>query len=83
MRDDAAACLPATAATTSWGTPALDLPAGAAEVLRARGVATATIDVCTREDERLFSHRRAPGEGRFAGLVWRADPDATTPRGDA
>ena len=83
MRADAAARLPATAATTSWGTPALDLPAGAAEVLRARGVAAATIDVCTREDERLFSHRRAPGEGRFAGLVWRADPDATTPRGDA
>ncbi|MBD4382046.1 copper oxidase, partial [Xanthomonas citri pv. citri] len=48
-----------------------------------RGVATATIDVCTREDERLFSHRRAPGEGRFAGLVWHTDPDATTPRGEA
>ncbi len=71
MRRDGAARIPATDSTTSWGTPALDLPAGAAAVLDRLGVRVHRDDRCTFEDERLFSHRRAPGEGRFAGVVWR------------
>ena len=71
MRDESVARLPEAAAETSWGTPSLDLPAGAHAVLTARGVDVERIDRCTVEDELLFSHRRAPGRGRFAGLVWR------------
>jgi polyphenol oxidase len=71
LRRDGAARIPATDSTTSWGTPALDLPAGAAAVLDRLGVRVHRDDRCTFEDERLFSHRRAPGEGRFAGVVWR------------
>lgn len=71
LRAEAAERVPEAAATTSWGTPALDLPAAAEAILRAGGAETERVDVCTLEDERLFSHRRAPGEGRFAGLVWR------------
>ena len=71
---EVAAGIPAAGATTSWGTPALDLPAAVAAQLRALGV----VDVrreggCTRCDgQRWFSHRRAPGEGRQAGAVVRA-----------
>jgi polyphenol oxidase len=72
MRRDGAARIPATDSTTSWGTPALDLPAGAAAVLESVDVTVHRDDRCTFEDERLFSHRRAPGEGRFAGVVWRS-----------
>jgi len=72
MRRDGAARIPATGSTTAWGTPALDLPAGAAAVLEPLGVTVHRDDRCTFEDERLFSHRRAPGEGRFAGVVWRS-----------
>jgi polyphenol oxidase len=76
MRRDGAARIPATGSTTSWGTPALDLPAGAAAVLGRLGVTVHRDERCTLEDERLFSHRRAPGEGRFAGLVWRTEEPA-------
>ncbi|WP_313821755.1 polyphenol oxidase family protein, partial [Citricoccus sp.] len=71
MRLDGAAQIPATHATTTWGTPALDLPAGAQAVLESLGVTVHRSPVCTREDPRLFSHRRDPGRGRFIGLVWR------------
>ena len=37
LQDEVAAVVPQTRATTSWGTPALDLPAGVAAVLRGRG----------------------------------------------
>ncbi|QCU77842.1 laccase domain-containing protein [Citricoccus sp. SGAir0253] len=76
MLRDGAARVPATASRTSWGTPALDLPAGATAVLQGLGVAVHRVDACTLEDERLFSHRREPGRGRFAGLVWRT-PERT------
>lgn len=71
MRAESAATLPEASATTSWGTPSLDLPAGAVAVLAGRGVDVHRVELCTVEDERLFSHRRAPGRGRFTGLVWR------------
>lgn len=77
MREEAAARIPAIAATTSWGTPALDLRAGARDRLASLGV-----DVvhppggpgpcCTLENVQLSSHRRDPGSGRIVGLVWRS-----------
>lgn len=76
MRREGAARIPATGAMTSWGTPALDLPAGAASVLECLGVTAHRDERCTAEDERLFSHRRAPGQGRFVGLVWRSGQEA-------
>ncbi|WP_253182049.1 mechanosensitive ion channel domain-containing protein [Cellulosimicrobium cellulans] len=54
--------------------PAVDLPAGVAADLVAAGVGDVhRTDVCTLEDDRFFSHRRAARAGtttgRFAGLV--------------
>jgi YfiH family protein len=74
MRDEVAVARPATWSTTSWGTAALDLPAGVAADLEAAGVASVErTHVCTVEDDRWFSHRRATRSGattgRFAGLV--------------
>jgi YfiH family protein len=73
MRADVAATHPATWSTTSWGTPALDLPAGVAAELLLAGVQVTRTDVCTITDERFFSHRRAAAAGattgRFAGMV--------------
>jgi YfiH family protein len=72
MRDDVAAVVPGSAATTRQGTPSLDLAAGAEALLRAAGVETVRrLDICTIEDERMFSHRRSAGRltGRHAGVV--------------
>ncbi|AXK44640.1 peptidoglycan editing factor PgeF [Brachybacterium saurashtrense] len=74
MREETAAQLPAARATTSWGTPALDLRAGAVAVLDAAGVpreAIAAEAPCTLEDERFFSYRRSSRTGRFAGVLRR------------
>ncbi|MBU4335239.1 MAG: peptidoglycan editing factor PgeF [Actinobacteria bacterium] len=71
LRDEVAGQVPGTAATTAWGTPALDLAAGARRVLLAAGVQSVAMPECdTFTDERLFSHRRdGPATGRFAGVV--------------
>lgn len=74
MRVDVAGTVPGTAATTSWGTPALDLPAGVRSQLETAQVAVhREAEACTFEHDRFFSHRRAPGIGRIAGLVWAHD----------
>lgn len=73
LRDELAAVLPSTRSTTSWGTPALDLPAGAASQLDALGVPVEYRGPCTLENESLFSYRRDSRSGRFAGLVWTHD----------
>jgi YfiH family protein len=69
-----AATVPAARATTTWGTPALDLPAAVDAQLRAAGVTDVRRSGgCTRCDgTRWFSHRRAPGQGRQAGVVVRS-----------
>lgn len=74
LRAAVASAHPAAAATTTWGTPALDLPAAVEVVLRQCGVG----DVrrhggCTHCDpeRRWFSHRRDPGAGRQLGVVVR------------
>ncbi len=72
MRAEVAAAVPATRATTSWGTPALDLAAGVRSHLVAAGCAVVEVGGCTREDVTLHSHRRdGAAAGRLAGLVWR------------
>jgi polyphenol oxidase len=72
MRDEVSAVVPASRATTTWGTPALDLGAGVAAQLRAADAELVPAPArCTREDPELFSHRRDGSRtGRFAGLVW-------------
>ena len=52
------------------GTPSLDLRAGCRRVLSLAGVREiATVGGCTVEDTNLYSYRRAPVTGRFAGVV--------------
>jgi YfiH family protein len=70
LRAQVAAQVPATWAATSWGTPALDLPAGAKSQLEAAGVVIEYAGPCTLEHKELFSYRRSHITGRFAGLVW-------------
>lgn len=61
---------PSAVSTTSWGTPALDLPRavearlgqlGFAQIVRHR--------ICTYEDHRYFSHRRDGVTGRNAAVI--------------
>ncbi|MGC4955284.1 peptidoglycan editing factor PgeF [Actinomadura citrea] len=71
MRDEVAAVVPAARATTSKGTPGLDIRAGVAEQLASAGVTRVTVDGrCTIEDPDLYSYRREGRTGRFAGYVW-------------
>ncbi|MEV8149069.1 polyphenol oxidase family protein [Arthrobacter sp. NPDC080073] len=70
LRADVAAVVPETWSTTSWGTPALDLPAGVRAQLKALDVAIEYSGECTLETPRLYSYRRNQHTGRFAGLVW-------------
>jgi YfiH family protein len=70
LRAEVGAVEPATRATTSWGTPALDLGAGVRAQLEREGVAVEEVGRCTREDGALFSYRRdGAAAGRLAGLV--------------
>jgi YfiH family protein len=70
MRDDVAAVRPVAPATTTWGTPSLDLRGGCAAILREAGVAgVVTVGGCTIEDDDSFSYRRTGVTGRFAGVV--------------
>lgn len=65
---------PAARATTTWGTPALDLPAAVEAQLRTLGVQRIERGGdCTRcSGADWFSHRRDPGAGRHAGVVVRS-----------
>lgn len=65
------AAQPAALATTSWGTPSLDLGAAAAAQLAALGCAVMRVDPCTRTTPTLHSYRRdADASGRQAAVVW-------------
>ncbi len=73
MRKDSAEKIPEIFSTTSWGTPALDLPAAAVALLRTMPMIThihRSLSACTFENKELFSHRRGNPHGRIAGLVW-------------
>lgn len=70
LRDELAVSWPVCASTTSWGTPALDLPAGAELELTRLGVGEVhRMGVCTRTDSRFFSYRESTLTGRFAGII--------------
>jgi YfiH family protein len=74
MRDEVARHLPEAPATTSWGTPALDLrTATVGELARAGVTDVARVDRDTFTDPALYSHRRATAAGtptgRSCGLV--------------
>ncbi len=73
MRSAVSAVEPAAYSTTTWGTPALDLPAAVAARLAALGVPARNVGVCTMETRSLFSHRRSVrdggAEGRFIGFA--------------
>ncbi len=71
MRSAAFAVAPASAAVSWTGTPAIDVAAGVVEQLAARSVPVSWVPGCTREDDRLFSYRRAARTGRFAGVICR------------
>jgi YfiH family protein len=72
MQADVAALVPAARATTSWGTPSLDIGAGVRAQLETAGVTVHDVGTCTRESTDLYSHRRDGAQaGRFAGLIRR------------
>ncbi|MGH3308464.1 MAG: polyphenol oxidase family protein, partial [Nocardioides sp.] len=64
------AAVPASVATTSWGTPSLDLGAGVRAQLAGAGVSVHDVSRCTRESADLYSYRRdGDRAGRLAGLI--------------
>ena len=62
---------PAAEATTTWGTPSLDLATAVAEELADLGASVTRLTACTRCDAGWFSHRADPDAGRQLGLVVR------------
>jgi len=70
MQDEVSAVVPESLATTSRGTPSLDLGAGVRAQLEAAAVTVHDVSRCTRESPDLYSHRRdGTKAGRQAGLV--------------
>ncbi|MGN6161666.1 MAG: peptidoglycan editing factor PgeF [Marmoricola sp.] len=70
MQQDVVGQVPATASTTSWGTPALDLGAGLRSQLEESGVEVHDLSRCTRESLDLYSYRRdGASAGRHAGII--------------
>jgi YfiH family protein len=77
MQAEVGALEPAAVATTSWGTPSLDIGAGVRAQLERAGVRVLDVARCTRESADLYSHRRdGAGAGRLAGLVRLRPGDA-------
>ncbi len=72
MRDEVAAAVPESWATTRWDTPGLDLGAGILAQLDRAGVEEVhDVAICTLEDHAWPSHRRdGLAATRFAGVVW-------------
>lgn len=61
-------------ATTTWGTPSLDLPGAVLAQLAAEGAEIAAgRAACTHCEPGQFSHRRDPDAGRQVGLVVRTE----------
>jgi YfiH family protein len=72
MQAEVGALVPEALATTSWGTPSLDIGAGLRAQLEALEVAVHDVATCTRESPDLYSYRRDGARaGRFAGLIRR------------
>lgn len=77
MAREAEEQLPGIMTETRSGTPALDLPAAAANQLRALAVTVELSGICTLEDERFYSYRRDNQTGRLAGLLWPLETQPT------
>jgi len=77
LQQEVVEAVPAAMSTTSWGTPALDLPGAVQAQLAAAGVSVEATGACTLEDPRWFSHRAgsARAAGRFAAAVRALPPD--------
>lgn len=72
LQAEVAAVEPATACTTSWGTPGLDIGAGVAAQLDRLGVNVSDVSRCTLESGDLYSYRRDGARaGRLAGVIRR------------
>jgi YfiH family protein len=72
LQQEVATVEPAARATTTWGTPALDIGAGVRAQLHRDGVTVIDVSRCTRESADLYSHRRdGVAAGRLAGLIRR------------
>jgi copper oxidase (laccase) domain-containing protein len=70
LQDDVAAVEPASRASTSWGTPSLDVAAGVRAQLARDGVEVVDLARCTRESPDLFSYRRdGVRSGRQSGII--------------
>lgn len=70
MREEVADVEPAAVATTSWGTPAVDVVAGVRAQLEREGVTVHDVGCCTRERADLYSYRRdGEAAGRQAGVI--------------
>ena len=70
LHDEVIAQFPLASAKTISGTPALDLPKALMAVLQGAGVGAITNqEICTVENQDLFSYRRDGVTGRQAGLV--------------
>lgn len=62
---------PTVAATTAWGTPALDVPALVAVALGRHGIHVTSLSRCTGcHAERYWSHRRRAERQRQVMAVW-------------
>jgi YfiH family protein len=73
MRDQVAGVEPTSRATTSWGTPSVDLGAGVRAQLERDDVEIVDLSSCTRESSDLYSYRRDGREsGRQAGIIRRS-----------
>jgi YfiH family protein len=71
MRREAEDRAPGSASTTSWETPAIDIPAGVRRQLAECGIEdVGSVGVCTRESADHFSYRRERTTGRLASYVW-------------
>ncbi len=74
LQQEVAAVEPVSAATTSWGTPSLDIGAGVRAQLERGGVRVVEAARCTLESPDLYSYRRdGDSAGRFAGVIVRHD----------
>jgi polyphenol oxidase len=70
MQAEVGAVEPTAVATTSWGTPSLDIGAGVRAQLERADVTVVDLSRCTRESPDLYSYRRdGRGAGRNAGLI--------------
>jgi YfiH family protein len=69
MQQEVMQAHPRAFATTSKGTPGLDLPKALIADLLSVGVSYEASTSCTYEDPMYFSHRRQNPTGRFAGVI--------------